>query len=205
MKKPSAIGFLDIAAGIIGGGTFLIFTFIINSPFIGIVAGLASFGGMILLTNKSKPKGELDIQIEGITHEMIKETIDEGNKKLTAIRSYIPEIKNSTVKIKVQNISEITEKILNQIKKKPKCLRAAKRFLSYYLEAVDKILYKYTEIAAQDVKTEEVKESLKKVESLLDTIILTFEKQMGKLLENDIMDLDAEISLLENTIKMEGL
>jgi 5-bromo-4-chloroindolyl phosphate hydrolysis protein len=44
-----------------------------------------------------------------------------------------------------------------------------------------------------------------KVESLLSTIKQAFDKQLAKLLEDDVMDLDVEISVLEKTMKSEGL
>jgi hypothetical protein len=39
---------------------------------------------------------------------------------------------------------------------------------------------------------------------MIEQIGIAFEKQLNKLLENDVMDLDVEITLLENMLKMEG-
>jgi 5-bromo-4-chloroindolyl phosphate hydrolysis protein len=73
------------------------------------------------------------------------------------------------------------------------------------LDSTINILNKYVELSAQDIEDEDIKKSLAKAETMLQTIRDAFEKQLGRLLSNDAMDLDAELATLEQTIKMEGL
>ena len=59
--------------------------------------------------------------------------------------------------------------------------------------------------ARENVEDDDIRKSLAKVETMLQTIRDAFEKQLGRLLSDDAMDLDAELATLEQTIKMEGL
>ena len=67
------------------------------------------------------------------------------------------------------------------------------------------ILEKYEKLTANPVRDDKIKTSIARVEAMLDTIDKAFEKQLANLLSNDVMDLDAELALLESTINMEGL
>ena len=47
-------------------------------------------------------------------------------------------------------------------------------------------------------------ESIAKVEKMLPDVKETFRRQLAALLENDLLDLNVEISLLDKTMKMDG-
>lgn len=97
------------------------------------------------------------------------------------------------------------EKILAEIRRDPADLKRSRQFLSYYLDATINIITKYATLSSQRVDDESIGESLSRTERMLDTINLAFEKQLARLLSNDVMDLDTELTLLEKTIEMEGL
>ena len=61
------------------------------------------------------------------------------------------------------------------------------------------------EIKEKSTGSPEVRETLDKMESVLVTIRKAFQKQLGKLLEDDVMDLDTEIESFKKAIKTEGL
>ena len=60
------------------------------------------------------------------------------------------------------------------------------------------------ELSARKDKTKEIDDSLKRVEAMLDSIKDTYSKQLHNLLEDDLLDLNTEISVLEKTMKFEG-
>lgn len=128
-----------------------------------------------------------------------------GKRKLEEIKAFQKQLKNSAVNGKVSSISLTVEKILAEVKRDPGDLKAARQFLSYYLDATITILNKYVKLSSQNVTDSGITGSLKRVETMLDTINSAFEKQLTRLLTNDVMDLDIELSLLEKTINMEGL
>lgn len=129
----------------------------------------------------------------------------EGKKKLAGIVAFKKQIRDEVIIGKVNTICLTVEKILAEVKRDPGDLKAARQFLSYYLDATINILNKYVTLSMQNVSDSGIKSSLRRVESMLDTIANAFEKQLTRLLSNDVMDLDTELSLLEKTIQMEGL
>jgi len=189
--------------GLIGGGIFLFFTFLLgfNNFFIAAGLGLAAFiGSSFLFAGKNK---ELDIVVNGITREKYNEIIQQGKDKLKMLASFISQVQDVAIKKKIKEISDIVEKIFLDIEKDPKDIKPAREFLSYYLDTTLNILNKYTEISGQNIRSKKIDDTLKKVEDLLDAIKVAFEKQLEKLLNDDILDLDSDIKVLEQTIKSE--
>lgn len=109
------------------------------------------------------------------------------------------------VPAKIAALCRTVDKILAEIRRDSDDLKRARQFLSYYLDSTITILEKYEKLIANPVRDEKIGASIERVEAMLDTIGKAFEKQLANLLSNDVMDLDAELALLENTINMEGL
>ncbi len=175
-------------------------------PFFSIAAGIfGCIAGFIIfrpLTTKSLP---FDFtSIDGISKEMYETAITEGSRKLSKLQASADKIQDRNVQVKAKNICVLTEKILDDIKKDPKDVKPARSFLNYYLDTAMNILKQYNELAVQKVSSEEVKEVIKKVDRTLGTLEQAFEKQLAKLMENDVLALNTELTVLERTIEMEG-
>ena len=188
-----------LLAGILGAALFLVFLFVINAgPIVSLVIGGAGFGAGMLLFSRKKP--------EVIAQEIdLKTAVSNGQKKLVEIQKFQKLIKKPVVVAKVKEICEVIEKILEDLEKDPQDLKAARQFLDYYLDSTIKILNRYVELSAQNISDDSIKASLLKVENMLQTIKDAFEKKLAQLLSNDVMDLDTELSLLDQSINMDGL
>ncbi len=195
--------FSIIIPSIIGGSVFLFFTFFLNvNLFFSIGLGLAGFIASIFLF-QGKSKKEIEFSSFGITKSQYEEILKEGESNLNILYSYQKNIKNKIIAGKIQEIIDVIEKIFDDLRKDPKDIKAAKQFLNYYLITTINIIKKYIDLSSHNVKSNKVDNTLKRVETLLDTIKTAFEKQLEKLLSDDILDLDSEIKVLEQTIKLE--
>ncbi len=136
--------------------------------------------------------------------DQVDKVIEEGMEKLRRIRSKTRLVAKNDIAAKIQDICKVGVEIFEDIKKNPEDLRRAKPFTNYYLDATEKIVNQYVELSSKKDLTPEVEKSLEKVESVLDSVKDTYSKQLASLLEDDILDLNAEITVLEKTIKLEG-
>ena len=143
--------------------------------------------------------------LDKVTASMLKETINLGKDKVAEIDRLSEKIKDPSVKEKVLEIREQVVKIFENFKNDPDDIKISRQFLSYYLDTTIKIIRKYIDLSSQKVISVELKESLKRVDEILVQIIDAFGKHHDKLIQNDIMDLDAEITVMEKTMKMEGM
>ena len=123
----------------------------------------------------------------------------ENYEKISKLRNQLtkPEIKTKCTLI----VNQIA-KILKYLEKHPNKIGQNKKFFTYYLEAILKIINSYNDISTQNVHTKEIEEVMDKTEKSLTLINKSLEEQFSKMLQNDALDLDTEIDLLNNSINM---
>ncbi len=136
--------------------------------------------------------------------EQAKKVYDSGTKALIRMRNKTRMIRNNDAARKIQNICKVGMEIFEDIKKNPSDLRKIRTFTNYYLESTEKIINRYIELSNRKDRTREIEESMQKVESVLDQIKATFDKQLASLLEDDLLDLDVELKVLKKTMTYEG-
>jgi len=137
-------------------------------------------------------------------HIKAAETAERGMEQIRRIRTQTMKIKDNTVAGKIKEICAIGTEILSDIRENPRDLRRAKPFTTYYLDAFEKIVTMYVDLSRKKELNPAITASLARAENLLDQIRGTYKKQLANLLEDDILDLNTEISLLEKTMKLEG-
>ena len=195
----------EILAGIAGGFVFVVFFIILNIGIIfSAIAGIAAFAAVLLIMKK-KSDQSVEMMSSGVTAEQLKTVLKYGNDKIAELKKESSKISNPDVVKKVNDIIHVVNKIFKNFEKDPKDIKTARQFLAYYLDSTIKIVTKYAELSGNHPLSEEVKATMQKSENLLEKIRVAFEKQLNILLRDDLMDLDTEISLLENTLKSEGL
>ena len=96
------------------------------------------------------------------------------------------------------------KRILAYLQENPEKIGMARRFFTYYLDTAAGLLERYIQLQETGLRTPEVTEAVNKTAQALPVLNQVFEKQFTRLMEGELMDVDAEISLLENTLKMEG-
>ena len=87
----------------------------------------------------------------------------------------------------------------------PEKLSDIRKFISYYLPTTLKLLEAYRELDRKQIETSEAVSTKAEIRRALDNIILAFENLYADLMKEDLMDLSADISVLETMLSREGL
>ena len=197
---------ISLILGIISAKVFhyLLF-FLFKSWFISILVGiLAYYLSYRLLKIIMVKKGSKTVLTDPFKAVASEKSIREGMEKLKNLRNSTRMITDNTAASKVQDICKTGAEIFDYLGKNPGDIPKARQFINYYLDATEKIVTQYVELSARKDKTKEIEDSLKRVEAMLDSIKETYSKQLHNLLEDDLLDLNTEISVLEKTMKFEG-
>jgi hypothetical protein len=109
------------------------------------------------------------------------------------------------VRDKVAHLCETAEKILAELVAAPAQIEFARAFLSYYLEAAQRIVGGYADLTQRGVHGADVEATLTRAVTSLDSIQQAFDKELAAVLQRDLIDLDSEIALLEKTVQMDGV
>lgn len=94
--------------------------------------------------------------------------------------------------------------ILGHLRSHPEKLNKSTRFLSYYLETASKICRKYTEFSSQSLKTEDIDGVLESTKRAMILLEKAFDNEFLKLVEDDIIDIETDVKVLENSMKWDN-
>ena len=159
--------------------------------------------GLGLILKPRKKIGGIDVEkIQG--GEELQKLLEEARNDLKQISRAAREITNIKAKEDAEALEAGGRRILSYLEENPEKISMARRFFTYYLDTAAGLLERYTQLQETGLRTPEVTEALRKTAGTFPVLNEVFEKQFTRLMEGELMDVEAEISLLENTLKMEG-
>ena len=124
---------------------------------------------------------------------------------LDALRSVNDAIPDEEMSDKISRLEAVSAKIFAQAKSDPDKLPRMRKFLDYYLPTSLKLLQTYAELDAQGVEGENITESKHRIEQTMDTLVHAFETQLDQLFQDDALDVSADIDVMENMLRADGL
>ena len=134
----------------------------------------------------------------------VQAVVDEGRKahfELARLYGSIPDLK---VKRKVQQIIEISDKIITDAVEDPADVPQIKKFLDYYLPTTIKLLNAYDRMGAQGVEGANISGTMKSIDEMLDTAIVAYQKLLDSLFADQAMDVETDIQVMNTLLKREG-
>lgn len=202
MKNNNSLGWL-----IPLGAVILVVSLLGKLPSL-LVTGGVILGALLILVaviliislkgsnEEAKKKNETNLSPEDAA------VLSDARRELTGLRVLNARITEPEVRMASNEICQTIEKILNALKENPDRISSAQMFLQYYLPTQKNILTKYHQIAASGMEHADLKE---KVMNHLADIKTATEKQLSNVYEDDMMDISAEMELMNVSIKEDGL
>ena len=131
------------------------------------------------------------------------QTLATARHQVTEIRILNTKIDDAEIRRRSNEVCDIMDKILAAMKEDPKKITDGQMFLQYYLPTQKEILSKFEHIEESGI---EAKYQLaEKVLHHLKDIKKATQKQLGNVFDNDVFDEDAEIELMKESMKQDGL
>ena len=158
------------------------------------------FAGLMLLTRPS-PMAMERLEEEATAREKLRE----ARKDFVKIQECAQRIRDPQLSQKAQRLARSADGILDYLEKHPDRVEGARRFLEYYQTTAAALLNRYVVLQQEEMKTEEDGHLRQSACRAADALIQAFEKQYRNLLQNELMDMDADIQVIEQMMKMEGL
>ena len=156
--------------------------------------------GTVEVTVPDPPKKE-----ESTGNPELDKMIKDGNLAISEMKRLNTSIKDEKISADIDRLEDLSAKIFAQVKSDPSKLPQIRKFMDYYLPTTLKLLNAYDRMGAQGVSGENIDATMQRVESMMGTIVTAFEKQLDMLFGSEAMDISADITVLENMMKREGL
>ena len=130
---------------------------------------------------------------------------DTATSTLTHIRQVNDAIANQELSDKIDRIEELTAKIFKLLDERPEKAGELRSFMNYYLPQTLKILESYSKLEAQGIEGENIAEAKGKIEAMMDKLVDGYEAQLDKLFANDVLDISADLKVMESMLEKDGL
>ena len=137
--------------------------------------------------------------------EQIDELLRNAGKEVAALEGLALSFASEPVQQQIKDLSATANQILEFLQKKPEKARQVRQFLHYYLPSSLKLLTTYQEFGSEDVKGDNIRASMKKIEELLPGMQRTFADELDGLYRDQAIDISAEVSVMRNMIVQEGI
>ena len=174
--------------------------------FIVVILASALVGGIAKLICKDVVE-EVEVPAEPETtgNAELDKMIDACDKAIAEMKRLDDNIADEKISAQIVRLGTLTEKILGQVKANPAKLPQIRKFMNYYVPTTLKLLNAYDRMGAQGVEGENISGTMAKVEQMMGTIVIAFEKQLDSLFGSEALDISTDITVLDNMMAREGL
>ena len=204
VRKSSVVPVYAVAA------VWLLYTFFFglhSIPQLLLCAAISS--GVYLLTKSVFPGKTVQVEVPEPAPDTgdpaLDETILQGRASIRKIRMLNAQIPDAAISNTLLDIEKTTSKIFQQLESSHSQVKQCRQFLNYYLPTTIRLLEQYVRLQSQGVRTGNIDEAMKKIEGVLSTIQGAFRKQLDNLFASDVVDITADITVMEQMLKAQGL
>ncbi|WP_449539039.1 5-bromo-4-chloroindolyl phosphate hydrolysis family protein [Ferdinandcohnia sp. Marseille-Q9671] len=172
-------------------------TFLLSSGFALVGGGITYLTSSAIMKQSFLRKHRLTRKEYRYIEQNLKEArkkIARLNKSLFSIR-HIPSLKQRV------DLHRVTKKIYRLTKSEPRRFYKAERFYFSHLDSVVELTEKYAFLSSQPRKNSELERTLHETRRVLEELTGTIEKDLHKMLSNDIDDLHFEIDVAKQSNK----
>lgn len=195
--------FAGIGAGILAGAVFLILLFGLQwSIWIDVILAAGSYAGFTLLLKPARRIGSISFD-ELPDGEELEKYLSDAKEDHDEIEKSLHKISNQIIKGEAEKLNQTAGTIIFYLEQHPDKIKLARQFIDYYQDTAASILKRYVELEDTKLNTADVMKLKEDTLKSLQTLNVAFDQQFQKLLRNEMMDMDAQMRLLEQTVKME--
>lgn len=131
--------------------------------------------------------------------------IRQGRTSVRRLQELNDDIPDYKVSAQLKQIEILTASIIDQVERKEDKLKQTRQFMNYYLPTTIKLLENYVQLQNVGMKGDNISAGMQKIEEMLDKVIVAFQKQLDSLFERDIVDITADIQVMEQMMASHGL
>lgn len=142
----------------------------------------------------------------------IEETEVTDDDRATAMDDYEKTLKEQrdrahdyVMKDKISALLKLLDAIRHAVNTDPGRVESLNKFVDYYTPTTMKLIERYLQFESSSVITEAIRKTMDDILRSLDKVIDGYEKLLDTLYKDDLLDLNAEMDVMETVMKQDGL
>lgn len=145
------------------------------------------------------------VEIDSLENgEFLNERLTEASSDYIRMRRAAAQITEEPLHTECGGLLTLAGNILKYLTANPEKIPAARRYIDYYQETAANVLEHYTELKGSGLSTSESERILSGTRETVSTLKQAFQMQFEKLMQDELMDMEADLKLLKQTLRSEG-
>jgi len=165
-----------------------------------VFALLAATGYLCFYGLDKRPRRIEVPQTDGVDATLVRRQLEEGYQRLRRIEAASRAIRVPEFCRRLEGITAIGQKILEEIERDPRDANRARRFLNLYLDSAEQVTRDYAR-THREVNDPSLEQNFRQLLVEMET---NFAEQHRKLLEHDVVALDVDIEVLRTRLEHEA-
>lgn len=172
-----------------------------------VLAGTAVLSGVVFVAAKKIcPPRVVEHEVGFHTGvDDVDQMLESMEKELNTLHALNAALPDPQLSAAMQRMEQAGRGILEVVEQNPAKGKTARRFANYYLPDAVRVLSQYAALARQGVRGENAASVKAEVEQNAAQIATAFENQLDALYAAESMDLSADLEVLQNMMKGQGL
>ncbi len=137
--------------------------------------------------------------------KQLDEWIKQGRAATARIRQLNERIPGEKLTATLTGIAQTSARILARLEEDQSLRGRCRQFLDYYLPTTVKLLEQYVRLQDQGQRSGNIDAAMDRIETMLDKIRDAFSRQLDSLFESEMVDVTAEIAVMEQLLQNSGL
>ena len=168
-----------------------------------IALAAAAYIALSLIFKPVKRIGKIEVDTLS-NGEFLNERLAEAGSDYNRMQRAVRQIHEPRLLRECQDLIGRAGSILKYLTDNPEKIPAARRYIDYYQETAANVLEHYAELKNTGLSTVETKKVLNSTRESILTLKAAFDLQFEKLMQNELMDMEADLNLLKQTLRSEG-
>lgn len=164
------------------------------------------FGGKAVWDWKKNRTPRLDLkELESERAQYLQENFDKATVDYNYLETARENISDRELSAQLKRLQRTAKNLLNHLEKNPERIALAYKFIDYYQDRAVKIVKQYQELEETQLSTDKVQDLKARMKQTLAALDDAYQDQFEHVLNDQIISVDAELTVMEQQLDAEGI
>lgn len=174
-------------------------------------AALAVYCGIRYLKSRKENGSDREMEslelpnISGENAELVEECYNKAVTDYNYLNDAMDHLQDVELKEQLAKIQDIAYRMLQYLKKNPEKILLARRYVDYYQDRAVVMVNQYIEMEKLKLESDEVVSMKHRIKDMLDSFDEAYEEQFSKLLNDQLLNMDAELKVMQQNLDADGI
>jgi len=189
------------ALAVAAGTTTAAFGAVGQDGLVSLTFGLLAIAGFHMAYRLPRPTAIFSRPNSAVPDKTLQKALAQAELRILAIEKAALRIGNRELEQRLHRIATQGRAVLDHIVARPGERFRARKFLNVYLEGAERVATRYAQ-SHRLARGQELEQNFRNVLTEIESV---FERQLNRLAEHDVFDLDVEIEVLRKQLEREGI